>query len=139
MRQNRGNYVYEHRPTCPAAEGIAYTTDSLRRLSAFLALMTYAELVAFTDNLTSVCPVDKDGKTTLDDLRHTIMQHPHVFPKPDPRMEHLAEEAAFVTICLDAAGVPKEEGGNGLSLWGRVQRFADSASKEAHQPSQSDV
>lgn len=42
--------------------------------------MNYAQLVAFADNLTSVCPMDKDGKTTLDVLRHTIMEHPHLFP-----------------------------------------------------------
>ena len=93
--------------------------------------MNYAQLVAFADNLTSACPVDKDGKTTLDVLRHAIMEHPHFFPKSDPRMEHLAEEAECVTMCLDAAGVPKEEGGNGLSLWCRVQRFADKANAPA--------
>lgn len=43
----------------------------------------------------------------------------------DPRRVYaLAEDAECLTMCLDAAGVPKEEGGNGLSLWGRVQRYA---------------
>jgi hypothetical protein len=92
--------------------------------------MNYAQLVAFADNLTSVCPVDKDGKTTLDVLRHAIMEHPHFFPQQNPRMELMAEDAECVGMCLDAAGVPKEEGGNGLSLWGRVQRFANRANRE---------
>lgn len=93
--------------------------------------MNYAQLVTFADHLTSVCPVDKDGKTTLDVLRHTIMEHPHLFPWSDPRMEHLAEEAECVTMCLDVAGVPKNEGEKGLSLWGRVQRFANGANNLA--------
>lgn len=96
--------------------------------------MNYAQLVAFADNLTSVCPVDKDGKTTLDVLRHTIMEHPHFFPQQNPRMESMAEDAECVGMCLDAAGVPKEEGGNGLSLWGRVQRFANRANAERSGP-----
>lgn len=43
----------------------------------------------------------------------------------DPRRVYaLAEDGECLTMCLDAAGVPKEENGNGLSLWGRVQRYA---------------
>jgi len=43
----------------------------------------------------------------------------------DPRRVYaLAEDAECLTMWLDAAGVPKEENGNGLSLWGRVQRYA---------------
>jgi hypothetical protein len=33
--------------------------------------------------------------------------------------------------------VPKEEGGNGLSLWGRVQRFAVRANDQGHQSRES--
>jgi hypothetical protein len=99
--------------------------------------MNYAQLVAFADSLTSVCPVDKDGNTTLEVLRHTIMEHPHIFARQNPRMESLAEDAECVSMCLDAAGVPKEEGGNGLSLWGRVQRFAVRANDQGHQSRES--
>lgn len=43
----------------------------------------------------------------------------------DPRRVYaLAEDAECLTMCLDATGVPKEEEGNVLSLWGRVQRYA---------------
>lgn len=43
----------------------------------------------------------------------------------DPRRVYaIAEDAECLATCLDAAGVPKEEDGNGLSLWGRVQRYA---------------
>jgi hypothetical protein len=48
----------------------------------------------------------------------------------DPRRVYaIAEDAECLSMCLDAAGVPKEEGGKGLSLWGRVQRFADKANE----------
>lgn len=67
--------------------------------------MNYAQLVSFADNLTSACPVDKDGKTTLDVIRYTIMEHPHFFPEFDPRMEHSTEEAKLdligATACAD--------------------------------------
>lgn len=56
----------------------------------------------------------------------------------DPRRVYaLAEDAECLTMCLDAAGVPKEEEGNVLSLWGRVQRYAQivaNAKAVARQP-----
>ena len=43
----------------------------------------------------------------------------------DPRRVYaIAEDAECLAMCLNAAGIPKEENGNGLSLWGRVQRYA---------------
>lgn len=43
----------------------------------------------------------------------------------DPqRVYAIAEDVECLAMCLDNAGIPKEENGNGLSLWGRVQRYA---------------
>lgn len=89
--------------------------------------MNYAQLVAFADNLTAVCPVDKDGNTSHAVIRHAIMEHPHFFPYLNPKTELQAEEAECVSMSLDKAGVPTEEGGKPLSLWGRVLHFAGKA------------
>lgn len=40
-----------------------------------------------------------------------------------------AEDAECLEMCLDLCGVPTEENGNGLSLWGRVQLYAELKSK----------
>ena len=119
-----------------AADGVVNTTDDHRRLSAFslLALMNHAQLAAFADNITSVCPVDKDGKTTLNAIQHTIMEHPHFFPYQHSDMESMAEDAECVAMCLDAAGVPKKEDGKKLSLWGRVRCFASRANDQVETP-----
>ena len=87
--------------------------------------MNYSELVAFADKLTSVCPVDKDGRTNIEDIRHAIMCNPGFFPFINPKLEHLAEEAECVAKCLDDAGVPKTDGDRGLSLWGRLLHWAN--------------
>lgn len=48
-----------------------------------------------------------------------------------PRYHYvLAEEAECVTMCLDRAGVPTEEDGKPLSLWGRVLAFAGKANDQ---------
>ena len=39
-------------------------------------------------------------------------------------MEHMAEEAECVAMCLNDRGVPVREGAKSLSLWGRVEQYA---------------
>jgi len=58
----------------------------------------------------------------------------------DPRRVYaIAEDAECLTMCLDAAGIPKEENGNGLSLWGRVQRYAALVANAKAQPPAGDT
>ena len=42
----------------------------------------------------------------------------------NPELEHSAEEAECVAMCLDDRNVPKVIGKESLSLWGRVEHYA---------------
>lgn len=43
----------------------------------------------------------------------------------NPELEHMAEEAECVSMCLNDRGVPSKDGSKPLSLWGRVQQYAN--------------
>ena len=47
----------------------------------------------------------------------------------NPVLEHQAEEAECVAMCLNDRGVPTMIGGKSLSLWGRVEHYANSKGK----------
>jgi hypothetical protein len=44
----------------------------------------------------------------------------------NPEIPHLAEESECVSMCLDDAGIPTHDSeGKELSLWGRVEEYAE--------------
>ena len=45
----------------------------------------------------------------------------------EAKLHYMAEQAECVTMCLNDRGVPTTDGGEPLSLWGRVVRFAAQA------------
>lgn len=65
------------------------------------------------------------GMKMVNESRAAMLQAGfHHRPLLTPELKWRAEQCECVSMCLDDNGVPKNEGDEELSLWGRVQKYA---------------